>query len=347
MVDNGYFRIQTGEQGLASVQVDPAGKGHFGPPDILSIAIDRLQPLPETRWHADNDRLTLTPLEVVVDHGIEIRNRGLPDRLPLGQSMGQSFQVSDGRFHCIEVPLPTWNTTDSGATLRLRRDGPEGEIVAETRLQNVRDNAYQALRFDPQGPGTYYVELSEAKGTIGWWSSGEPEYAQGQAFRNGEPVAGIERALKVIGTRSIGQAEMICSAEARRLTLRALFRTDTGQGVPPSPWSIRVRWDNDGYDVSYDAVPFQRFFSDSRRLLPSQQLKRWKERGGRYELQMEGNSWIEADGTGDYDLRFHGSRPRLTWQLGRGETDLQIEVQAHEEGGRFEKTLILEVLPRG
>ncbi|MCX7598299.1 MAG: GH116 family glycosyl hydrolase, partial [Armatimonadetes bacterium] len=77
-----------------------------------------------------------------------------------------------------------------------------------------------------------------------------------------------------------------------------------------------------------------------------QQLKRWRERDGWYELSLQADVWIEAEGTGDYDLRFLGRRPNLRWHLGGKQTMLEITPGLTRSGEGGATRLAIEVLPR-
>jgi len=119
-----------------------------------------------------------------------------PARLEPGSTLGQSFAV-DGEFTAVSGRFPTWQTTGSGLTLALRRDGPEGEILARRRFSDVVDNSWLQLELsEPLPAGTYYLEASEPEGTIGWWSHDQDVYPGGQAFAGGEPAGG-DRTLRV------------------------------------------------------------------------------------------------------------------------------------------------------
>ena len=119
-----------------------------------------------------------------------------PARLEPGSTLGQSFTV-DGEFTAVSGRFPTWQTTGSGLTLTLRREGPGGEVLVRKRFPDVVDNSWLSL--EPEEPlpaGSYYLEASEPEGTIGWWSHDQDVYPDGQAFAGGEPVDG-DRTLRV------------------------------------------------------------------------------------------------------------------------------------------------------
>jgi hypothetical protein len=116
--------------------------------------------------------------------------------LTLGHTLGQSFTTAHS-FDAVAGCFPTWTTKDSALTLSLRRDGPGGPPVASQRFVNVEDNAWLSLRFNPPLPaGTYYLEMSNPKGTVGWWSNTADVYPHGEALADGKPVSG-DRTLRI------------------------------------------------------------------------------------------------------------------------------------------------------
>ncbi len=123
-------------------------------------------------------------------------NRNAPTQLATGHTLGQSFSV-DRPFNAVGGTFPTWATTDSAMTLTLYRDGPEGEKVVSRRFEDVQDNALVSIRLDEElPPGSYYLEMSKAKGKVGWWSHTDASYPKGEAYADGAAVAG-RRTLQV------------------------------------------------------------------------------------------------------------------------------------------------------
>lgn len=118
-----------------------------------------------------------------------------PAELKAGQVLGQTFTV-DVPFESVGAALPTWATRDSAATLTLRRRDPAGERLATRRFTKLRDNAWAMLNLtEPLPAGTYYLELSQPEGRVGWWSmSAAP--TGGQAFVNAAPSSG-GRSLRI------------------------------------------------------------------------------------------------------------------------------------------------------
>ncbi|WP_067433295.1 glycoside hydrolase family 78 protein [Nocardioides jensenii] len=113
-----------------------------------------------------------------------------PAELLAGKTLGQTF-TADRPFDAAAGRMPTWNTADSDVTVTLRRDGPAGAVLATQRLVDHPDNGWGEVKLDaPAEPGTYYLEISDVEGKVGWWSHSDDKYAHGTAYADGEPVAG-------------------------------------------------------------------------------------------------------------------------------------------------------------
>ncbi len=119
------------------------------------------------------------------------------DELMAGHTLGQSFTVSQpaesagGRF-------PTWATRGSAMTLALLDGGPTGKRILSKRFEDVADNAWLALHFNPPlPPGSYYLEMSQPSGKIGWWSHTADVWPGGQAMADGKTVSG-DRTLRIL-----------------------------------------------------------------------------------------------------------------------------------------------------
>lgn len=122
--------------------------------------------------------------------GLTCSRHETPVELKPGHTLGQSIVVSKP-FTAMAGCFPTWNKSDSAVTLTLFRNGPDGEKVASRRVGNVPDNGWSRLEFSPPLPaGAYYLQISEPRGPVGWWSTTRNTITNGQAFADGAPVAG-------------------------------------------------------------------------------------------------------------------------------------------------------------
>jgi hypothetical protein len=119
-----------------------------------------------------------------------------PAALETGHTLGQTFTV-EKPLQSITGSFPTWQTTDAAMTLTLYQDGPKGKQLARKRFEKVADNGSLGFPFDPPlPPGTYYLEMSEPSGKVGWWSHTDDVLPKGQAFADGTACAG-DRSVRV------------------------------------------------------------------------------------------------------------------------------------------------------
>lgn len=146
------------------------------------------------RW--DGKPLILANPASVRGAGLASLEHDAAVRVEVGGSLQQAFTV-DRAIGAVAASTPTWSTSGAAVTIRLRRGGPDGPIVASRRAENVMDNSWTTLDLTPPQPaGRYTLELCEPKGTIGWWTNGRPTLPDAQAYADGKPVPGT-RSLSV------------------------------------------------------------------------------------------------------------------------------------------------------
>ena len=120
----------------------------------------------------------------------------VPSELPRGGTLGQTFTALRP-FRAVGGEFPTWSTTNSGMTLSLYARGPGGRLLARRTFPVVMDNATVLLGLTkPLPAGTYYLEMSQPNGHIGWWSYTGDVYDGGRAFEDGMPTGG-DRSLHI------------------------------------------------------------------------------------------------------------------------------------------------------
>lgn len=162
---------------------------------------------------------------------VEQSKQDRPVVLEPGRTLGQSVRIGEA-VHGVGGRFPTWNSrSGSAVTLTLKRGGPGGERLKAERFHDVADNAWLMLRFDPPlEAGEYYLEASEPGGRIGWWSHAGEVWDAGEAYEDGNVVAG-DRTLRC----------MVADAEVARIREFFTFRKpqpDYFQGpTRPDMWS--------------------------------------------------------------------------------------------------------------
>ena len=132
----------------------------------------------------------------LLDEGEGTTQQNSPVHLLPGQTLGQSFTTAKS-FDAVGGRFPTWAKRDSAMTLTLYEAGGQKRKLGSKRFENVSDNAWLSLTFEkPLPPGSYLLEMSGAKGEIGWWSHTEDVYASGEALVNGA-ASGGDRTLRI------------------------------------------------------------------------------------------------------------------------------------------------------
>jgi len=119
---------------------------------------------------------------------IQIEHNKISHELKPGETFGQTFKAETPFFQ-VGACVPTSFTKNSGVTLTLKKNGPDGDTVQSKVFENVIDNSWVSLKFDKSvAAGEYYLELSNPKGRIGWWRRNPEGPLPGQGFVNGKPV---------------------------------------------------------------------------------------------------------------------------------------------------------------
>jgi hypothetical protein len=119
-----------------------------------------------------------------------------PVELTPRHTLGQTFTI-DKPCHRVGAKLVTWYAKDSAATLSLYRNNRQGKRLETRRVENIVDNGWGMLDVPSLlSPGTYYLELSDPKGKVGWLSQEKDVLPGGTAYRDGAAATG-DRGLMV------------------------------------------------------------------------------------------------------------------------------------------------------
>jgi len=133
--------------------------------------------------------LVMADPENIGEHNSGV-SRGVPWVVDDGKTVGERF-VATKAFESVGGQVCTYLKGDTAMTLTLYRGGFHGQKVASQRFKDVPDNGWMSLRFaKPLPPGAYYLEMTDPKGQIGWWSSNGSMKFGGQILVNGSPEIG-------------------------------------------------------------------------------------------------------------------------------------------------------------
>ncbi len=104
--------------------------------------------------------------------------------------------IVNGSFDGFGFSMPTYNRTDSEATISLYKwEGDYASTIAKApiasqRFAPLKDNATNWLRFDAQPAGEYLFHISEPKGQVGVWTAQDPTDSKGFLYLNGTEQRG-------------------------------------------------------------------------------------------------------------------------------------------------------------
>jgi hypothetical protein len=329
-LQNPFFRVQVDGGWLRSLQVDPSGKSNYRPSRFLGLVAgdDSVLSLPPTgEGRIEGHRLIWRGATLLVPRqsfASAVRQQAL--RLEPGHTLAQEFEVNEPGLTVVEVNCPTWYTSGSGMTLSLwKLQNGTWQQIARQKFTNVQDNGWVRLVVAPQPAGRYRVQMSEPAGTIGWWSAPERRLPQSMPLRDGQPVQEGERCVR-LGLFDVHRVDVIYTLTRNRLQIAV-------KGGKMGEWVLLTSWKAEGTDTTDpEHIPFRRFFSDTGRYLPMEQLKR---RDG-LEWGMDASDWLEMTGNGTADYRWRNLNGELRWAMTADQMRLSLRTGA---------TVTLELLP--
>lgn len=325
-----YFRLGGQYGKLTELAVDPTGRGKYEKATLNSLylgAADVYDPVinGDVQFSLSGNELRITNITIPQPAPIVQTEHNTPiGPLVSGHTTGQAFVLEAGAFVRVGGQFPTWGTTDSGMTLTLYSGTPEDGLVQIATAADalVSDNSWVYIDVPTQGPGTYYLEMSQPTDMIGWWAQNGATTVDlgGPAYADRVAVSGRTMTLQVIAyDGAAATASWTWKATGPRLA-SSVDITPAGAATDIGLTAI-TPWVQSGYSTSYDdGVLFSRFISDDGRYMPAHQLKRQTTWG----LSLAPEAWIYATGTGPYDLRLSMSGVTLTGTMGADSMTLSI-----------------------
>lgn len=141
----------------------------------------------------------------LISESIESKRSDWNPSVRLKTTLGQSFKTDIPVFQ-VGAAVPTWKSKDSGATLTLYEGGPGGKRVQSTTFSKHPDNRWAMLVLDqPVSAGSYYLEMSDPQGTVGWWTGETPIENAGPAFEDGKEMEKQLAIRLVLGSEDVAK----------------------------------------------------------------------------------------------------------------------------------------------
>jgi len=333
-LQTGFFRVALGGPGTTRLEVDPSGHGQYVDTLWRAVGIDGARWSPDTRTEVTDDgadALTahIGPLAVAVSQTHDTPPASSAVQVPAGQTLVQPFLPEGDELLSVSVSIPTWATTDSAATLRLRQESPTGPIVAERRLEALVDNARHVLDLSGQGlPGGrwYYLELAEVQGVAGFWVSGGNAEDPDWALRVADQTQPATRATLFYTTASIYQADLSLTLRGPELTMRI-----TPEGDAAVHALMVWPFERDDYDTSNPGtIPFRYLVTEDGRYIPIHQFKR------RSVHPVSTSDRLYLSGLRGFDVRFTFPEGASRWDLVMNGEEMRIQTRARAITMAFE-----------
>lgn len=340
--ENGFLQVEAKDAVVTNLGCDPAGKASYQGDFLRSFSFDHVYPTSSTVMSRVQGAWTgyqWNGLAVYIGGVLPAVKTTRPVELEKGNTLSQAF-VAEHDFEKVTIRVPTWETAGSAFTLQLLSDG---KVVAQKRIENVPDNSEPSLSFEPLPAGRYLVRMAEPKGRIGWWCADAKAGEDGLAFVNDEPDAATRRAFSVTYRDRYGTAEAAVLINRNKLRYTLAVTPRSPERIGSHPQRLAVRWIEGGYDTSWRAVPFKRFYSDTQRFLPVEQLKR----NSYVDLGLTSVESFHIDGTGKFDLEVRCPGGSLGW--GRTPDTLTVNLNAEPvpiAGGKLCYEREITVVPR-
>ena len=173
-------------------------------------------------------------LPVSAASDVSIQN-GTGSREPIRVGKTYSYRaLVNGEFTGFGFSMPTWNKTDSYATLYLYKwEGSfkatvAGEPIASKAFNPLSDNQYHWVEFDPQPAGEYLFHIADGGSDVGVWTNTSPTDSKGFLYIDGVEQRG-EPDLKIRFTDT--PAEPFGTCESSQVMLNKVEPYDSAEGV--------------------------------------------------------------------------------------------------------------------
>ena len=323
---NGYFSVSGKDGIIESMRLDPSGKGAYDRSRIISLRISDPMASAEAVVDETGHRVVLKGAKLSIPTKLEQLEANAPEQVAPGHTIGQTFVIERGFINHVEAKMPTWTTKNSAVTMTLyRMNGSKRTKAASKRLTDLKDNDFAGFDFPDQPAGKYLLELSNAKGQVGWWSAGR-NVMKGEALRDGVVNPNMERSMRATGY-DVCKGDYEVALDGSKLKVK--FTPASGQGSPQLQTILTIPWVKSGYDTTSDKIVFDHFLTSEGLYVPVHQLKRRPHSG-------VSGGWVVMSGRFGSDLKFNNAPIHLAMEensmtLNFPGAEREIELMPHSD----------------
>ena len=180
----------------------------------------------------------------VKEHSVQ---NGTGTREPIRVTGAYSYRVSvKHAFTGFAFAMPTWNKTDSYATLYLYKwQGSyeatvAGEPLASKEFNPLSDNQKHWVEFDAQPAGEYLFHIADGGADVGVWTNSAPTDSKGFLYIDGKEKRG-EPELYIRFAEAVSDPFDTCAPSQDLLIPQEPYATASGSAVFDVPSSLGVR----------------------------------------------------------------------------------------------------------
>ncbi len=144
--------------------------------------------------------------------------------------------------------------------------------IVSRRYENLANGAWVELKAPAD---EFLLEMSDVKGTAGWWSLGK-DIIKGEALVNNQSRSNEDRCFRAYGYEiGIGDFEITLDGNKMRTRLVPMTRPDISS-LSNNVLQTRIvfPWVKSGYDTTSKRIVFHHFLTSEGLYMPVHQFKR-------------------------------------------------------------------------
>lgn len=166
---------------------------------------------------------------------VSVQN-GTGTREPIRVGKTYSYRAKvNGEFTAFGYCMPTWNKTDSYATLSIFKwQGSYDKTVAAEPIAKksftLVDGQYHWVEFDTQPAGEYLFHISDGGSDVGVWTNSGPTDSKGLLYIDGIEQRG-EPELKIRFTEEIAEPFGVCEPSGNTINVVSPYASQSDKSV--------------------------------------------------------------------------------------------------------------------